>query len=169
LNWIKGIPYILEAVKILKDRGIQVSLTIVGEGIELERYKFAVSQLQIEDQVDFYGRAEHNEISKIMSEHKFLIQYSNFEGFCNTVLEAQGTGTIPIVSDAGALPENVIHNSTGFVVSKRNSLKLAQSIESALELSQDEIEKLNSAGRTRVEREFSLEKQKKEFVDFYSN
>ena len=44
----------------------------------------------------------------MLNDSDLYIQYSFSEGFCNAVLEAQSKGVLSIVSNAGALSENII-------------------------------------------------------------
>ena len=97
------------------------------------------------------------------------MQYSVQEGFCNAVLEAQATGLLCIVSDAEGLPENVLHGITGWVVPKRRPDLLAGQIESVLHMPPEQREQIRRQAIERVRREFNLEKQQREFLEFYAD
>ena len=71
------------------------------------------------------------------------------------------------MSDGGALPENVLHGKTGWVVPKRNPQKLAQQIEEVLHKTTEEIELIRQNARKRIEDQFTLEKQNQAFTNFY--
>ena len=113
----KGLEYSIEALSILKNAGYNFEYTIVGNGSELERLKFASSQLGLEDNVNFTGYLEHKLIKKYQNSDIYL-QYSIQEGFCNALLEAQSMGLICIASDAEGLKENISDNITGYIVKK---------------------------------------------------
>jgi colanic acid/amylovoran biosynthesis glycosyltransferase len=168
LHWIKGLEYTLEALAILKKEGLQFSFEIAGDGVELERLTFAVHQLEIVKEVEFLGKVPHNQIKQLMRESEIYIQYSIQEGFCNSVLEAQASGMLCIVSDAEGLQENVLDGKTGWVVPKRNPQALAAKILEVLSLTEIEKQSIKESARLRVETEFNLEKQRNQFVEFYS-
>jgi colanic acid/amylovoran biosynthesis glycosyltransferase len=168
LHWIKGINYILEALALLKARQIEFEYHIVGNGLEYETLKYSTHQLKLTDNVTIHSKLSHEDVLRLMSECHIYVQYSHSEGFCNAVLEAQAMSLLCIVSDGGALPENVIHEKTGWVVPKRNSKLLARTIQEVINLPEDQKFQVKSNAHQRVLSVFNLEKQRKEFNEFYS-
>jgi colanic acid/amylovoran biosynthesis glycosyltransferase len=168
LHWIKGIEHVLEALANLKSKGILFSLTIAGEGDELERLLFARHQLGLTNEVSFVGRKSPDEIIERMQSHEIFVQYSHQEGFCNAALEAQSCGMLCIVSNADGLTENVLDGQTGWVVPKRNPPALSKKIQDVLGLTDAEKDKIRAQARVRVLKEFDIQKQEKAFVDFYA-
>ena len=166
LHWIKGIEYALQSISIIENSS---QTSIVGEGNEGERLFFAAHQLGISQKVQFLGKKNVDEVIELYNQHNIFIQYSHQEGFCNAVLEAQAAGLLCIVSDAEGLSENVIHGVTGWVVPKRNPEALAKTIEMVISLSGEEKLKISTAAIERVKSKFNLEKQRKEFVEFYTS
>ncbi|MFD2916254.1 glycosyltransferase [Psychroserpens luteus] len=167
LHWIKGLSATLEALSIIKQKGILFEYTIIGEGSELEPLKFAVDQLNLTHEVTFSGRVKHKHIINMLAETDVYIQYSHSEGFCNAVLEAQAMGLLCIVSDGGGLSENVIHEQTGWVVEKRNAEALANKILEVVNLSAHEKELIVQSAIKRVKEDFNLKKQQDAFLKFY--
>lgn len=167
LHWVKGLEYTLQALTILKDRGIEFRYTIIGEGTEYERLVFAAHQLGIRAQVHFAGRVPHEQIKSYYEQADIYLQYSIQEGFCNAVLEAQAMGLWCIVSDAEGLPENVLHEQSGWVVPKRQPQQLAQQIQQVLQMDEESLNEIRQFAMQRVREEFNLEKQQREFLLFY--
>jgi colanic acid/amylovoran biosynthesis glycosyltransferase len=167
LHWIKGLTATLEALALVKKRGINFHYTVIGGGSEKEKLQFAVHQLGLTNEVSFAGKRTANEVKDELQKANLYIQYSHQEGFCNAVLEAQAMGKICIVSDAEGLTENVINNVTGFVVPKRNPLSLATTISTVAALSNEEKELISNNSVNRVKREFNLEDQIAKFIKFY--
>jgi glycosyltransferase involved in cell wall biosynthesis len=169
LHWKKGLEYTLEALTILKDKGVDFHYTIIGNGSEKERLQFAIHQLELSDHVIFTGKLNQDEIKKQLEKSDIYLQYSIQEGFCNSVLEAQAMGKICIVSNAEGLSENVSNEKTGFVVEKRNPKALANKILEVIKLSENDKLKISKAAIGRVENEFTIEKQIQKFIAFYEN
>lgn len=167
LHWKKGLEYTLEALAILKKQGVVFRYTIIGEGTEKERLLFAVHQLGLTDSVTFTGKLEPTAVRQLLSEATMYVQYSNQEGFCNAVLEAQAMGKLCIVSDAEGLAENVIDGVTGFVVAKRNPVSLANKIMDVNRLPTIEKAEISKKAMERVMSEFRIEKQIEKFIFFY--
>ena len=101
LTWQKGFDYALQALSILDN---DFCYTIIGDGKDEERLRFAAYQLGIADKVVFAGKQPHDKIAEYLNEADIYLQPSVQEGFCNAVLEAQATGLICIVSNAEGLP-----------------------------------------------------------------
>lgn len=168
LHWKKGLEYTLQALALLKKEGIEFRYTIIGEGDEYERLAFAAYQMGIKDWVTFVGKLPHEKVKNYLAEGDLYIQYSIQEGFCNAVLEAQAMGLLCVVSDAEGLPENVLHEETGWVVPKRNPELLARKIRELSKLPDEVIQTIKNRARQRVEKEFDITQQKKAFLEFYT-
>ena len=160
--------YILEALAYLKEEGISFHYTIIGEGKELERLKFAAYQLGILNQVTFTGKIPHKTIKKKLNQAEVYLQYSIQEGFCNAVLEAQAMGLLSIVSDAEGLSENIVDMETGWVVPRFDSRGLANKIVDVINLSELEKSRISLQAQKRISEHFTLEQQQIKFVNFYS-
>ena len=169
LHWIKGLEYTFEALALVQEAGIQFRYRIIGEGAELERLVFACHQLNLQDSVEFVGRLNHDEIPDILKSGDMYLQYSIQEGFCNSVLEAQAAGMLCIVSDAEGLSENVLDKQTGWVVPKRRPDLLSQKIIEVINMPRDTLLAISNTASERVQKEFNLEKQRREFVNFYKD
>ena len=167
LHWVKGLDYTLEALVLLKAKGIKFNYEIIGEGSEYESLCFAVHEQGLNDVVSFTGKLSHQEILKKLEDSDIYIQYSQSEGFCNAVLEAQAMSCLCVVSDGGALPENVLNNEAGWVVHKRNPVALAETISRVLKMDHLALKATRSNARERVLKEFTIKNQIQSFIDFY--
>lgn len=168
LHWKKGLEYTLEALALLKKEGIHFTYTVIGEGKDYERLKFAAYQLDLADRVIFRGKIAHELIKEELGNADVYIQYSIQEGFCNAVLEAQALGLLCVVSDAEGLSENVLTNETGWVVPKGNARALANKLMEVLHLEQSEKNRISSNAQRRVKAHFSTDQQRLKFIQFYS-
>ena len=168
LHWIKNYTDILKSLKILKDKEIQFKYHIIGEGVLLEALQYEVYEYGLNDSVIFEGKLSHQETIQKLYDSDVYIQYSYSEGFCNAALEAQSKGVLSIVSDGGAFSENVINGETGWVIQKNSPKLLAEKIVEVINLPDGNKEKIRKQAIERVTKEFNIEKQQKEFIDFYT-
>jgi colanic acid/amylovoran biosynthesis glycosyltransferase len=168
LHWIKGLIDTLEALAILKKNRLVFQYNVIGTGLEYESIKFAIHQLDLQNEVQLLGKQNHEAIVEFMEQADIYIQYSFSEGFCNATLEAQAMGLLCIVSDVDGLQENVLHNETGIVVARRQPKLLAKAIENCIVLPLEQKQKLTTGAQKRVKDSFNLEKQQKEFLEFYN-
>tara|TARA_R110001583_G_scaffold101332_1_gene247782 strand:- start:744 stop:1916 length:1173 start_codon:yes stop_codon:yes gene_type:complete len=167
LHWKKGLVYTLEALALLKKAGIPFHYTIVGDGKEYERLKFAAHQLGIYNQVTFMGKIDQELVKKKLQESDLYLQYSIQEGFCNAVLEAQAMGLLCIVSDAEGLPENIVDRESGWEVPKCNPKEFANKIIEVLNLPESKKRVISNNAKKRVSNHFTLQQQQQQFVEFY--
>jgi len=168
LHWKKDYTSIIIALKNLKDIGIDFEYTIIGDGPEEEKLKYLVYELGLINNIIFTGKISQKEILIYFKKSNFYLQYSLQEGFCNAVLEAQSMGVLPIVSNAEGLSENVLNNITGWVIQKNSPKLLAEKIVEVINLPDSNKEKIRKQAIERVTKEFNIEKQQKEFIDFYT-
>jgi colanic acid/amylovoran biosynthesis glycosyltransferase len=167
LTWIKGLNYALQAIALLKAQGLDIHYTITGEGQEREHLLHEIHELNLDNQVTLKGKRSHSETLASMQKADIYLQPSLNEGFCNAVLEAQAMGLLCVVSDAGALRENVINQITGWTVPARNSSRLAEKIMEVLRLSDKEKEKIRRQAADRVKNNFSIDRHINEWMIFY--
>jgi glycosyltransferase involved in cell wall biosynthesis len=84
---------------------------------------------------------------------RFYCQLSRHEGFGMSVAEAMACKCVPVVSDAGALPEVV--GDTGFVVHDGDPMKTAKLIDEFW----DDYPRLGRLARDRITKHFSVAKR----------
>lgn len=166
LDWRKGYEYALQAVRLLKDKGICCEYHIVGDGDYLEPIAFARHQLGLEDTIHFLGAQPREEVRKQMLWADVFLHAAVSEGFCNAVMEAQAMKLPVVCTDAGGLPENVANGETGFVVPRRNPKALAEKL---MLLAKDASlrQRMGEAGRKRVLTHFNLDNQIAAFERLY--
>jgi glycosyltransferase involved in cell wall biosynthesis len=104
--------------------------------------------------VTFTGWIARDEVDDHIRRASVYVQASLHEGFGLSVAEAMLGGCIPVVSDAGALPEVV--GSAGIVLESREPEAIARAIEAALALGSD----ARAQARDRVLTEFPLERRR---------
>ena len=169
LHWKKGYEYVLSAFSLLKEQGVDFEVAIVGDGDEYERLAFSIYQRGLSQQVVLAGRKSHAEVARMMSRYDIYIQPSVQEGFCNSVLEAQCSGLLCVVTNAEGLAENVLNGQTGFVVPVRDSEALKNAILQIIAMGDLERLQMIVKAQSRVVQEFSVENQKLQFHQFYIN
>jgi colanic acid/amylovoran biosynthesis glycosyltransferase len=170
LTWIKGLDVAIAAVGKLKEKGIKFTYYIIGEGDKnyTERYMFMVHELGLQEEVIFCGKLSHQETLEHLSAATVYLQPSLNEGFCNAVLEAQALGKLTIASNVGGLPENIVNGKTGWLYDNNSSDELANTIEMVLNLTKEQKKTISQNAQKRVREQFTIEKQQREFVGFYS-
>lgn len=128
----KGVFVLLDACRILKQRGASFVCQFAGPWYEVEEEEFAeyVKDAGIADVVDYVGPKYGTDKGQILLDAD-VFAFPTFypdECFPGVLLEAM-SAHLPVVStDEGAVPEIVDDGRTGFVVERENSAALADAL-----------------------------------------
>ena len=95
LNTQKNLPLMMDAFKILVDKGLDVRLNIYGEGPERKNLEDYIKSLNLEKRVFLCGFT--NKIHDKMKNAACFVISSDYEGISNSMLEALAIG-IPVVA-----------------------------------------------------------------------
>lgn len=147
----KGYDLILELAEIRKD----CEFIIVGSQENTD--------LKVPSNVQVLPFKNQQEIIEILNEYEFYFQLSIMEGFPNALAEAMLCGCIPIGSNVSGIPYIIKDN--GFILQHCNVKELSQIIDSAINLTPFEKEKLSLSSRQRVEQEFTIERRKNKIIE----
>lgn len=104
----KGVMWLPGILRRTTDAGADVSLTIAGDGPDLEELKRRFQPLGLGERLRFMGRTSPDHVPSLMADHDVFLFPSRFEGLPLTLVEAMATGCVPIASR--------IHGVTDFVV-----------------------------------------------------
>lgn len=113
---------VIESIKILKDKGIDANLIIIGDGEERENLENLVKSFNIIDKVTFYGAChEEEEISKLYN----AADYSVVMGSIGLAAMHSLAYGIPVITNNNMDKhhpeiEAIIDNKTGFYFEENN-------------------------------------------------
>ena len=106
LNQMYKSPDILiKAVKILSERGIESSLTWLGDGKYMNQMKDLVAELNINENVEFAGSVSAIEVRKHLDNSDIFLLVSRTEGLPRAVVEAMARALPCIGTNVGGIPE----------------------------------------------------------------
>jgi len=125
-----GIRYLIEAAKIIDKQISDWELWIAGSGTEEEFLKKLTKKMSIEKKVKFLGRIPHKNVPCTLREMDIFIMPSVWEceSFGVAVVEAASCSIPVIASKIGGLPEVVEDGKTGFLVTPRKAVEIADKI-----------------------------------------
>lgn len=118
----KGFDFLIEVARKMP----QVAFTIVGLRGEMMTYAKSIAS----ENVELIGFVNHDEILRLLSEHKVYVQFSMSEGQPNTLGEAMACGCIPVGSNVNGIPSTI--GNYGFVLESKTIEQAIQLINKAL-------------------------------------
>lgn len=166
LEWKKGYAFSVQAIQILKLKGIHCQYRVIGEGRYVESIAFLRGHFGLEDSIKLMGALPPVQVKEQMLWADVFLHSSVSEGFCNAVMEAQAMKLPVVCSDADGLAENILDGVTGFVVPRRNSAALAEKL-SVLSKDPALRQQMGDAGRQRVQTHFRTGDQIEAFRKVY--
>lgn len=152
----KDYPTLLRAARLVVNNNARVHFVVIGDitgplSTELVRMTAA---LELNERVFFLGYRE--DVADLLVGMDIFVSSSTTEGFSIACIEAMAA-SLPVVATRSGGPEQFIqHGCSGFLVDTGDSAGIASRV---LELarSRDLRVRLGSAGRARIEKEYSLE------------
>jgi glycosyltransferase involved in cell wall biosynthesis len=172
----KGLLDLVDAVSLLRQRGLCVEAHVVGavdEWSDASReYKAKLDQriteLGLWGTVHLEGRKNLEEIKRFLRISQLFVapfvetESGDKDGVPTALLEAMATGLAAVVTDAGSIPEVVDHGQNGIVVPQRNARALADAIEALLH-DQARRRQMGANGAANVRNHFDANEREKEF------
>lgn len=159
LHEVKGQAYLVEAVRLLRDRGVDVRCRFVGDGEDRPRLEAQVAEARLGDRVRFEGLLTSDEILGILHESHLLAAPSvptrsgRREGIPVVLMEAMACGLPVVASRLSGIPELVEDGTSGLLVPPRDPVALADAIERLAD-DGDLRRRLGAAARATVLAEF---------------
>lgn len=129
LNERKGQKHLIDAVKLLRDSGMIVNLSLAGSGDTRSMLESLVAQHQLQSQVSFLGWVEHGQLLEMLQSGTVdcVALPSFFEGIPAALIEAMACGVPVIATEVGGTPE-LLRDAAGILVPPGDPWALAEAI-----------------------------------------
>jgi glycosyltransferase involved in cell wall biosynthesis len=158
----KGFADAVQALGILRRRGLSPRFVIVGDGPQRAELEALARSEGVESQVEFRGALTHDGIVPLYARAWLLLAPSKIlgngrrDGIPNVVIEAMAAG-VPVVGTRGTgIEEAVEPGRTGSLAEPNDPVSLADAIEPLLR-DPDGIERLGAGARASVRASFDVE------------
>ncbi|MEO8621522.1 MAG: glycosyltransferase [bacterium] len=163
----KGLIYLVEAIGILRDRGVRVEAHFVGAADEWSPASVAckqeldrrISELNLWGTVHLEGRQNADSVRRFLSISQLFVapfietESGDKDGIPTALLEGMATGLPAVATDSGSITEVITEGVDGLIVPQRDGLALANAIETLL-LDPDRRAQFAVAAAAKVRREF---------------
>jgi glycosyltransferase involved in cell wall biosynthesis len=161
----KGVDVLLRAFAQVETRLPDARLVLAGDGPDRPALAELARSLGLR-RVLFLGW--RSDIADIMADVSLLAVPSRWEGFGLVALEAMALGKAVVAARVSALPEIVVPEETGLLVSSGSEAELAEAMLSLL-LDSSRAEQMGRAGRARVRKDFPVERMAQRTAEIYTS
>lgn len=130
LEPLKRLCDAIEAIGLLKKHGLNVSLTIVGDGVTREQLEQLVKAQELGDRISFKGQINDSEqLKQAYLAADILVLPSISEGTPKVLAEAMAHGVVPIaVAGVGSNDFIIEHGHNGFFLPPQSPEAIAQTV-----------------------------------------
>ncbi|PPA69501.1 glycosyltransferase [Jeotgalibacillus proteolyticus] len=126
-SFVKGHKELIEAISILKDKDIELSVKFVGDGELIPHFEEYAKSLEVENRINFVGRIPDRESMKQeLRESDLFVFPTHGEGLPRVLIEAMAVGLPCISTNINGIPELLKEE---FMVEVGDVESLAQKIE----------------------------------------
>lgn len=153
-------PNLLNAMSILKEKGVKTRVHIVGDGRYLKTLKDQILQSDLSDSVKLWGRFPLDEMPKFFSSADALfVSLKNSPTFSMTIpgkVQSYMKAGKPILASlSGDGADVILQASCGLVSDPGDYQALAENIESMINLDAKELELMGGDGKSYADKHFN--------------
>ncbi len=151
LLYDKGVIEYIEAIRLLKNRGIKARFQLLGSidetvGLGIEKKK--IQEWEAEKLVEYYPFTDN--LLEYYHKADCVVLPSYREGTPKTLLEAGACGIPMIASNVPGCKEVVVNNKNGFLCKVKDPLDLATKMEEMIGLSEGDYTKMAISAREHI-------------------
>lgn len=162
----KGFDHLLQALALLRDRGVRAELRLAGDGPSRAALEKRAAALNLGGHVRFLGEVPHEAVPEILRDLDIFAIPSTWEGFGVAAVEAAACALPVVGSNIHGIPDVVQDGETGLLVPPADPSALAAALE-ALIADPARRGRMGVAGRALVEREYDWAKNAAQMERLY--
>ena len=162
----QGLPEAIEALRLVRGRGLAVRLVLAGSGPEELRLRHQVAEAGLARDVAFVGEALGEQRARLLSQADVLVFAAYRAGVPRVLLESMAAGVVPVAASVGGIPDVVDANEHGVLIEPRDACAIAEAI-GALARARALLARMSAACRHRIAAAFSLERLAAELSALY--
>jgi glycosyltransferase involved in cell wall biosynthesis len=168
----KGYHVLIEAARILRDRNVDISWTIVGEGNQRQVLEDLIRRYELHDVVHLLGARPHEDIPQFIADSDIFTlpcvigDDETRDGIPVALMEAMAW-RLPVVStNIVGLPELIASGHDGILVESGNADLLANAIEE-LASSAELRARIGNAAVDKIDREFNAARSARQLAALF--
>lgn len=127
--------YSIQLIESLRDRGVDISLSLYGDGAELDNLRTYIDFRKLHDFVFLRGNQTQDVVKKAYQESHFVLLPSVSEGWPKVIAEGMFWGCVPIATKVSCVPDMLDYGNRGLLL----TLDFAKDVELIYDLLQHPI------------------------------
>jgi colanic acid/amylovoran biosynthesis glycosyltransferase len=169
----KGQRYLIEACKILQERGLNFHCRIIGGGELKSELEALIAEKNLGGIVELTGPLPQGTVTEILPQAHCYVQPSiitasgKMEGIPVALMEALACALPVVATDISGISELVRPGQTGWLVPPEDPQALAKAL-AAVQANREEAERMAQSGRELVLKEFDLSRNVKRLSALFS-
>lgn len=169
----KGINYLLEALAILKNDGLEFEYTLIGDGPMINFYNFKIKELGIDQVVKILPPMPQETIKIAIGNADIMIlpcivaENGDRDIMANVLKEAMSMEIPVITSDISGIEELITNRKNGLLVPEKDVASLVISIKELIN-NPGLRETIGKEGRKKIVEDFNVKKEAKKLSNFFS-
>ena len=163
----KGQIILVRACALLKKRGVNFEVILVGDGEMRHDVEQEISVAKLQHEVKIMGWCSSEEIRDILTDSKGLVLPSFAEGLPVVIMEAMSLGRPVISTYIAGIPELVRDGIEGLLVYAGSEVHLANAMERLLTMNQNKFEEMGANARERVQTRHCADKEALKLAELF--
>lgn len=149
----KGLSYLIEAFRSVKEKKPSAHLVLVGDGPCKAELEEQASNMSCANAIHFLGHRDN--IEQLLKGMDIFVLPSIAEGMPLSILEAMAAGVPCIATNVGGIPEIINSPDVGTLVQPKDSKALSEAMISLAQMPAEQTRRICQKSRERVRRLYS--------------
>ena len=111
-----ALPIFLKLFAVLAKREIAFEVELAGDGPSMTEMERWVQASGLQEKVRFLGSLDRSQISRFWKRQDVCVNLSDSEGRCISIIEAMGSGAVPVVTETSGVREDIENDVNGYIV-----------------------------------------------------
>jgi glycosyltransferase involved in cell wall biosynthesis len=158
----KGFGYLIDAARLLRDRGFEFECKIVGDGPERGSLQKSIQTHRLENHVDLTGPLSQPEIVDLLAQSSIFVfaavqdQSGDTDNLPTVLIEAMASRLTLVATNVAGIPEILHNKENGILLAEKDPIQLADAIQ-YLGSNRELLDLYGRTSRQLAERKFSLQ------------
>lgn len=165
----KGQLLLLQALKLLLDRGLECELVLAGDGEMRAEIESKASELGLTKHIRITGWIDSAQVRTELLAAKALVLPSFAEGLPVVIMEAMALERPVISTSIAGIPELVAHSETGWLTPAGDLEALASAMANALTVDTEVLQEMGRRARTKVLKRHDINTEAAKLLKLFKN